>query len=142
MNPASPERLRLDKWLWAARFYKTRSLAKRAIEGGKVRCDGQRCKVSREVSAGLHISLQQGDLTREIEVLALSDQRRGAPEAALLYRETEASLERAALHKARHSALRASGIVSPDRPSKKQRRQIHRFHEQMDREPTDREQDS
>ena len=74
------QKLRLDKWLWAARFFKTRSLAKQAIEGGKVHFAGQRVKVSKEISVGDLLSIRQGFDAREVTVCALSDQRRGAPE--------------------------------------------------------------
>ena len=83
------DKIRIDKWLWAARFYKTRSLSKQAIDGGKIHCDGQRIKPSKEVTVGLVLTIRQ-DLDEKIVVVkALSAQRRGAPEAALLYEETE-----------------------------------------------------
>ncbi len=122
-----PARLRLDKWLWAARFFKTRSLAKAAIEGGKVHLDGQRVKVSREISVGDELQIRQGWDEKVVVVQALSDQRRGAPEAQQLYQETEASRER---REAQAAARKAAGgmIDRPARrPTKKQRRQIHRF---------------
>ena len=72
-------KLRLDKWLWAARFFKTRSLAKSAIEGGKVHCGGERCKASKEIRVGDQLQIRQGFDQRSVEVLQLSDQRRGAP---------------------------------------------------------------
>ena len=87
-------RLRVDKWLWAARFFKTRSLAKAAIEGGKVQMDGQRVKVSREIGPGDVLRIRQGWDDREVTVLAVSDQRRGAPEARLLYEESAESIAR------------------------------------------------
>ena len=88
------EKLRLDKWLWAARFFKTRSLAKAAIEGGKVQLDGQRVKVSKEILVGDELKIRQGWDEKVVRVLALSDQRRGAPEASLLYEETPESIAR------------------------------------------------
>ncbi|MFT5484311.1 MAG: ribosome-associated heat shock protein Hsp15 [Halieaceae bacterium] len=120
-------KLRLDKWLWAARFYKTRSLAKQAIEGGKVRFERGRVKVSKEIQLGDLLTVRQGLDEKTIEVLQLSDRRRGAPEAQMLYRETEPSIklreESAAQRK-----LESSNRVWPEqRPTKKQRRQIHRF---------------
>jgi ribosome-associated heat shock protein Hsp15 len=120
-------KLRLDKWLWAARFFKTRSLAKAAIEGGKVRLDGQRVKVSKEISVGDTLQVRQGWDEKVVVVQALSDQRRGAPEAQALYRETEESLDK---REAEAAARKAAGgmIERPaHRPTKKQRRQIHRF---------------
>ena len=120
-------KLRLDKWLWAARFFKTRSLAKAAIEGGKVQLAGQRVKVSREITAGDLLQIRQGWDQREVMVKALSAQRRGATEAQLLYEETAASI---AKRETESAARKASGgmIDHPaKRPNKKQRRQIHRF---------------
>ena len=130
----APGKLRLDKWLWAARFFKTRSLAKAAIEGGKVQLGGQRVKVSREISVGEELRIRQGWDEKVIEVLALSDQRRGAPEAALLYRETsESSARRESAAAARKAA---GGMIDRParRPSKKQRRQIHRFRDFQEQE--------
>lgn len=121
------DRLRLDKWLWAARFFKTRSLAKTAIEGGKVHMDGQRVKVSREVSVGDQLRIRQGWDERDVIVLSLSDQRRGAPEAQQLYRETEESVER------RQRSLQARKLAGgmterpQGRPDKRERRQLQRI---------------
>ena len=121
------QKLRLDKWLWAARFFKTRSLAKAAIEGGKVHLDGNRVKVSREIMVGDTLQIRQGWDEKVVEVLALSSQRRGAPEAQRLYQETEASREKREAEAAARKA--AGGMIDrpAQRPSKKQRRQIHRF---------------
>ena len=119
--------MRLDKWLWAARFFKTRSLAKAAIEGGKVQMDGQRVKVSREIGPGDVLRIRQGWDDREVTVLAVSDQRRGAPEARLLYEESAESIAR---REAEAAARRAAGGITPNpnrRPSKRERRLIHRF---------------
>ena len=123
------QKLRLDKWLWAARFYKTRSLAKAAIDGGKVHLDGARVKVSREISTGDILQIRQGWDEKTVEVKALSDQRRGAPEAAALYTETPSSV---AKREADAAARKAAGGMSDrpaKRPTKKQRRQIHSFKE-------------
>lgn len=120
-------RLRLDKWLWAARFFKTRSLAKAAIEGGKVQVEGHRVKVAKEITVGEQIQLRQGWDEKIVVVQALSNQRRGAPEAQQLYQETADSL---AKREADAAARKAAGgmIDRPvQRPTKKQRRQIHRF---------------
>jgi ribosome-associated heat shock protein Hsp15 len=121
------QKLRLDKWLWAARFFKTRSLAKAAIEGGKVHLGGQRVKVSREISVGDTLQIRQGWDEKVITVKALSDQRRGAPEAQALYEETAESLEKREAEAAARKA--AGGMIDrpANRPTKKQRRQIHRF---------------
>jgi|TARA_R100000005_G_scaffold91315_1_gene63524 ribosome-associated heat shock protein Hsp15 len=130
----SEHKLRIDKWLWAARFFKTRSLAKAAIEGGKVQLDGQRIKVSKEIAVGDRLLIRQGWDLREVVVAALSDQRRGAPEARQLYTETEASIAR---RESEAEARKAAGgmIERPlHRPTKKQRRQIHRFKDLSDSE--------
>lgn len=121
------DKLRLDKWLWAARFFKTRSLAKAAIEGGKVHLAGQRVKVSREIGAGDVLQIRRGWDLCEVQVTALSDQRRGAAEAQLLYEESAASVARREAESAARKA--AGGMIDrpAQRPNKKQRRQIHRF---------------
>lgn len=121
-------KVRLDKWLWAARFFKTRSLAKQAIEGGKVQCDGQRAKPSKEIMVNALLNIRQGWDAKEVVVINLSDQRRGAPEAALLYQETEKSIEQRKVNTEQRKILQsASGLQTEGRPNKKQRRQIHRF---------------
>lgn len=127
MSDEQRQKLRLDKWLWAARFFKTRSLAKAAIEGGKVHLGGQRVKVSREISVGDTLQIRQGWDEKVITVKALSDQRRGAPEAQALYEETTESLEKREAEAAARKA--AGGMIDrpANRPTKKQRRQIHRF---------------
>jgi len=127
VSAAAAGKLRLDKWLWAARFFKTRSLAKTAIEGGKVQLDGQRVKVSREIAVGDTLRIRQGWDEKIVVVRALSDQRRGAPEAQRLYEETAESIAR---REAEAEARKAAGGMierPPRRPTKKQRRQIHRF---------------
>lgn len=129
-NTENNNEVRLDKWLWAARFYKTRSIAKAMIEGGKVHYNGQRAKVSKIVEIGASIKLRQGNEEKEVEVLALNDQRRGAPEAQLLYRETEKSVKhREAMAFARKA--NALSMPHPDRrPNKKERRDLIKFKEQ------------
>lgn len=124
------DKVRIDKWLWAARFFKTRSIAKQAIDGGKVHCNGQRIKPSKEIEVGVRLRIRQGFDEKEVEVVALSDKRRGAPEAILLYNETPESQEKRQAEAAQRKVLR--GIIGqPEhRPTKKQRRQIHRFREQ------------
>lgn len=119
------EKVRIDKWLWAARFFKTRSIAKQAIEGGKVHADGQRIKASKEITVGATLSIRQGWDLVEVEVLALSGQRRGADIARNLYRETEQSVDRRERERSERQA--ANGGIQRERPNKKQRRQIHRF---------------
>jgi len=119
-------RLRLDKWLWAARFYKTRSVAKQAIDGGKVYCEGGRCKPGKEVEIGMEVRLRQGFDEKTVTIKALSEQRRGAPEAQLLYEETEESTE-ARLKLAAQRKAQPSHGPSTGKPNKKNRRLIHRF---------------
>jgi len=127
MNDAIEGKLRVDKWLWAARFFKTRSLAKAAIEGGKVQISGQRIKVSREISVGEELRIRQGWDERDVIVEGLSDQRRGAPEAQRLYRETAQSIERR--QQSAQARKLAGGMIERParRPDKRARRQIHRF---------------
>mgnify|MGYP000218129615 CR=1 FL=1 len=125
------DKVRLDKWLWAARFFKTRSLAKQAIEGGKVHYDGARVKVSKEVSIDAELKIRQGWDEKIVVVLALSDQRRGASEAQQLYSETEASI---AQREQQALMRKASGNNhgAESRPNKRDRRLIHRFKESQD----------
>lgn len=116
--------VRLDKWLWAARFYKTRALAKQMIEGGKVHYDGQRTKCSKAVEIGALIQLRQGYEEKTVEVLVLSDQRRGASEAQRLYRETEDSIRAREEHAL---ARKTQGSAPEHRPDKKSRRELLRI---------------
>jgi ribosome-associated heat shock protein Hsp15 len=121
------EALRIDKWLWAARFFKTRSLAAAAVGGGKVRVNGESVKSSRALKAGDELAIRVGELEWVVEVRALSRQRGPAAQAALLYAEREDSHERriAAIAQRKtqpHPAARIKG-----RPTKKDRRLIHRF---------------
>ncbi|WP_049723199.1 RNA-binding S4 domain-containing protein [Gilvimarinus polysaccharolyticus] len=132
MGESANSKVRVDKWLWAARFFKTRSLAKAAIEAGKVNTDGQRLKPSRELEIGMLLTIRQGWDEKTVQVLALSGQRRGAPEAQLLYQETEASIALREQRAIERKAGLGSFIISEHRPNKKERRQIHRFKRIMD----------
>ena len=123
----SEARVRIDKWLWACRFYKTRSLARQEIDGGKVRINGAKAKPGREIKAGDEIQFRQGWDERTVRVLIISDQRRGAPQAQTLYEETRESLQQREKNAAERKAARSSFLISDNRPTKKQRRQIHRF---------------
>lgn|SRR5688572_10846284 len=125
-------KVRIDKWLWAARFFKTRNLAKQAIDGGKVHIDGQRVKASKELTLGLTLHIRQGFDEREVVVTGLSEQRRGAPEAALLYEETPASIARREASTQQRKLASALQPVADSRPTKKQRRQIHQFKQSQD----------
>ena len=123
----SDNEVRLDKWLWASRFYQTRSIDKAMIEGGKVHYNGQRAKVSKAVEIGAMLKLRQGNEEKEVIVTALSDQRRGAPEAQLLYQETEESVKR---REAIAFARKANALSMPHpecRPNKKERRELVKF---------------
>ena len=127
MKPFIEDKVRLDKWLWAARFFKTRRLVKEAIDGGKVHCAGQRVKAAKEISVGETLTIRQGIDEKDVLVTKLSDQRRGAPEAALLYEETAASK---ALRDNRAADRKAgSGGFAPSdhKPTKKERRQIQKI---------------
>lgn len=122
-----PSKVRIDKWLWAARFFKTRTLAKQALDGGKVHCNGQRVKASKDVQVGQVLTIRQEHDDKTVVITALSEQRRGAPEAALLYQETAESLALREKRAAERKAGYANYIISDHRPNKKERRQIHRF---------------
>lgn len=118
---------RLDKWLWAARFFKTRSLATDAIDTGKVHVDGDRVKPAKEVRLGMIVHIRNRDFEIEVTVFGLSMVRRGAPEAALLYTETEQSVakrKQAAMTGEVDHAKRERGA---GRPTKRQQRDIKRF---------------
>ena len=128
----SDEKVRLDKWLWAARFYKTRTLAKDMIEGGKVHYEGQRVKPSREVIVGATIRLRQGVDERIVVVTGLSGKRGNATQAATLYQETEDSITAREQAVANRKALGPGfGPSAAQRPTKKQRRDIIQFRQQQ-----------
>ncbi len=119
--------VRIDTWLWAARFFKTRSLAKRACELGRVQSNGQPAKPAREVRVGdlLRVTNEGGDF--QVEVLLLSEARGPAAVAQTLYRETEASREARQKLADERKALRQFETLPEGRPSKRDRRQIMRF---------------
>lgn len=126
-NKSDLEECRLDKWLWAARFFKTRSLSADAVDSGKVRADGDRAKPAKEVKIGMIINIRNKDFEIECEVTGLSDIRRGAPDAALLFAETEASKqkrENAKITKVDEIGVRERGA---GRPTKRQLRDIKKF---------------
>ncbi|PPC95355.1 MAG: RNA-binding protein [Methylotenera sp.] len=124
---AEDQKCRLDKWLWAARFFKTRSLATTAIDTGKVHVDGDRAKPAKEVHIGQVIHIRNRDFEIEVDVLALSDIRRGAPEAALLYAETQASINKRENAKATGEGQFARRDRGMGRPTKRQQRDIKKF---------------
>jgi len=123
------ESVRIDKWLWAARFFKTRSLAAKAVGGGKVKLNGEGAKPARALRPGDELAIRQGELEWVVEVRALSRSRGPAVQAALLYSERDDSRARreAAIAARKAHAHPAAGVKG--RPTKKDRRQIRRFTE-------------
>jgi ribosome-associated heat shock protein Hsp15 len=122
---SDPFRVRVDKWLWAARFYRTRSLAAQAIEAGHVRVDGARVKPAHPLRASSRVVVRKGDLAWDVEVLATSERRGPATEAATLYREMpESAATRERVMNERRAA-RAS--ITPGRPTKRDRRRLEDF---------------
>ncbi|MDO9452724.1 MAG: S4 domain-containing protein [Stagnimonas sp.] len=121
--------VRLDVWLWAARFYKTRTLCKEAIDAGQVRVNGEPVKPAKSVSIGMRVRIKQGSTLREVAVLALSDVRRGAPEAQQLYAETPESLAKREQEQLARKA--ADGMVGDGKPSKKFRRAVIQFKQSL-----------
>lgn len=123
----SDDEVRLDKWLWAARFYKTRALAREMVEGGKVHYNGQRSKPGKVVEIHAEIKLRQGNEERSVIVLAVSSQRRTASEAQRMFEETPTSIanrEKIALAR----KMNALTMPHPDRrPDKKERRDLIKF---------------
>ena len=130
MNTADkpkPEKMRIDKWLWCARFYKTRSLATQAVESGKVRLNESRVKPAHDITPSDRLSVQIGEFIWQIEILGISPQRSAAPIAQTLYHEEEASLARRQQQIAEHKAAINPDAQIKGRPTKRDRRQIHRF---------------
>lgn len=121
--------IRIDKWLWTARFFKTRRLAADAVSGGKVHINGQRCKPSKEVKIGIQISITKEPYLWNLTVIAINSHRRPAKEAILLYSEEQGSIDTRKKLIIQEKAQRASLGYSEreHKPNKKQRRQIHRF---------------
>ena len=120
--------VRLDKWLWAARFFKTRSLAAEEIHKGRVSINGSTAKAAREVRVGDTIALRQGNMPKTVVVRGISGTRGPAAVAQLLYAETEQSIAK----RENAAAMRKSGamgISTDGKPTKKQRRQLHQFHD-------------
>jgi len=120
--------MRLDKWLWAARFFKTRKLAAEAVNGGKVHLNGQRSKPGKEVKIGSNLLIRKDQYSWEITVTGLNQQRRPAKEAVLLYQETpESKQKRQQQIEQQRQQRDFTHAAQSRRPTKKQRRQIHRF---------------
>ena len=122
------DRVRLDKWLWAARFYRTRTLATQAIDAGQVRVAGERVKAAHAIRAGMRISVRRQALTGTVDVVGVADRRGNATEAAALYRETEDSVALREKTLAAQKAARAQALAQPaGRPTKRDRRRLEDF---------------
>lgn len=123
--PGLTDRLRLDKWLWAARFYKTRSLAAEDVDKGRIQVNEQVAKASRELKAGDRVDIRQGALTRTVIVKAVSTVRGPAPQAQQLYEETPESMaRRAQFIEQRKLAGEPADGIEQGRPTKRDRRQL------------------
>jgi ribosome-associated heat shock protein Hsp15 len=120
------EKLRVDKWLWAARFFKTRGVAAEAVNGGKVHVNGQRVKSSRPIQAGDRLEITRGQIHSVIEVLDISEKRGPAKQAQTLYEETPESIKERELKTQQRKLLNASMPKSEGKPSKHQRREIRK----------------
>ncbi len=121
------ERTRLDKWLWAARFYKTRSLAAQAIDAGQVRLNDERVKPAHSVRHGDGIVIRKGNASWDVRVTGISERRGPASEAALLYRETAESVAIRVEQAAQRKAAGATDPRFPGRPTKRERRKLEDF---------------
>lgn len=123
-NNSSSKDVRLDKWLWAARFYKTRSLARQMIDGGKVDYNGVKAKPSRTVEVGAIVKVLQGNVRKEVEILKISDVRGPATVAATLYKETEDSVKN---REKQLEQIKMNALLAPhpdEKPNKKERRAL------------------
>jgi len=122
------DKVRIDKWLWAARFFKTRSMAAQAVAGGKVHLNGGRIKPAKQVQPGDELRVRRGELEFVVTVIAVLDKRRPAKEAQLLYEESEESILQRQQHKERKQLEAANRMHGPvKRPDKRSRRQIRSF---------------
>jgi len=119
-----PQEIRIDLWLWAARFFKTRAIAKQAIEGGKVEINGQGCKPARAVHVGDRLAVVRGEERFEVQVAAVSDRRGPAAVAQQLYRETDESIARRAAQREQRRAEQAGFQAPKSKPDKRARRLI------------------
>jgi len=130
-TPLKNTSTRLDKWLWAARFYRTRAIAKQMIDGGKIFYNGQRSKSGKAVSIGDIIKIRQGFEEKQVTVLALSDKRSDATFAQTLYQESKQSIDT----REKNALARKQGILlspaSDTKPDKKQRRKLREFKERI-----------
>lgn len=128
LNEMAEDRVRIDKWLWAARFFKTRSMAAQAVTGGKVHVNGARIKPARMVQPGEELRIRRGELEFIVIIQAVSDKRRPAKEAQLLYAETEASIRQRENTREQKRLEAADKMYGPmKRPDKRERRKIRKF---------------
>ena len=134
-DDAAIESLRIDRWLWAARFFKTRSMAARAVSGGLVRIAGQRIKASRRVRRAEIVHLRRGVQEWDVVVKGLRDERRPAPQAQTLYEETPASIERRTSEQARREQEEMRRARAQGRPTKRERRALLRWRERREDSP-------
>ena len=127
MDDAALEAVRIDKWLWAARFFKTRSLAAQAVSGGLVQVAEQRVKASRRLRRGELVHIRRGVQAWDVVVAGLREQRRPAPEARTLYEETPESIARRTSEEARREQVRMRRARGLGRPTKRERRELERW---------------
>jgi len=126
------EKIRIDKWLWAARFFKTRTLATQAVEGGRVKLDGERCKPAKDIKPGDSLIIHIGEFEWTVTIVALSDKRGPATVARTLYEESVESLAAREATMADHRMQLNPAATLKGRPTKKDRRKIHRFNEGLE----------
>lgn len=127
------EKLRIDKWLWAARFYKTRSIASDAVNGGKVHLNNERVKAAKAVKVGDILKIRKGNDTWTVRIVSLFEKRRQASLAQTMYEETEESIKQREEGQASRRAMNAGMVATSRRPSKKDRRHIIRFKREKQR---------
>lgn len=129
-TPHPPDTIRIDKWLWAARFFKTRAIAKTAVETGKVNYNGQKVKPSKSVEIGATLSIRVGHDSKEVIVVKLSQRRGPAPEAQTLYEETTESIQKREQLATQRRLERTDESRPAKRPNKRDRRLIRQFRAQ------------
>ena len=137
MDDVAIESLRIDKWLWAARFFKTRSLAAQAVSGGLVQVADQRVKASRRLRRGDLVHVRRGPQAWDVVVRGLRDERRPAPEAQTLYEETPGSIERRIGEQARREQAAMRRARAQGRPTKRERRALTRWRERQPGSPVE-----
>jgi len=126
-DTGAPAELRVDKWLWVARFFKTRSAAASAVSGGKIEVDGDKARPSRRVRAGSRLTIRRGETVFQVVVRGVNGQRRPASEAALLYEETPESVAARTAEQARRAQAERRRQVRLGRPDKRERRELGRL---------------